>query len=365
MKHLNEKGFTLVEIMISLLLLGALGIATFNALNFSKRATDIRSEDIQALLSQFGASKLISRDLDNSLPSFNFISTRDDNDRPFFVWGTNELCLENCSRSLTITIDSGLTSSRVFYSIVRKGMPQELEKFLVDPLQLYAGTTNPTFEGINRYYNHPAAANYSISQRYRTYSPWIKDRILLLTTLNSFPDCNNLIDGASASTSCNTFCDTPGCNFAALRPIKFLGYVDNNERDLIPFSNISTLPLNRHYRFCQQSLGKECTNAPTSPLVINTSESLLGQMPYLPGKDNRAFLTPVEIIRYSLKRNSTQDLPSKFKLIREKAYLSSGTLTWGSPIVMLTGIKSLTLKRPSISSPVIEYDLNLVSNRKL
>ena len=375
MKLFNQKGLTLVEVLISLLLFGVLGLATFSTLNFSKKATDNRTEDIQLLLSQLGASKLIARDLDASLPSFNFINLRDDANRPFFVWATNELCQVNCQREIKLKIGSQLTSDKTLYLIVRKGNVQELEKFMVNPEDTFilSGSSpsfTATYPGINRYFND---ANRSISKSYRSYSPWSKDRILLLSSLVSFNDCNNSITGASTSgSSCATSCPVSGTcsDFAATRPIKVLGYVDSQEKDLASFSELTSvnsmniLPLNLGYRLCQQDVGNSCTNAPSTPLQINSARSLLENLPYVPGRDNRAFLTPVELVRYYLKRSSIRDPATKVQLIREKGFLKNGKITWAGATVMISGIESFNLRRPNISEPLIEYDLKLVSTRK-
>jgi len=368
MKNFGEKGITLVEVTISLLLFGVLGMAIFNTLNFSKRVSDNATEDIQLLISQYGASKLIAQDLNGSLPSFNFIHILDDSNRPFFVWATNELCQQDCNREIQLKMGNNLISDKILYLIVSKGKPEELEKFIVDPeVSLTLSGTSLVYHGVNRYFNQ---ADYSISKQYRPYSPWSKERLLLLSTLASFNDCNNLISGTEeASTSCKTYCSTPGsCNFAATRPIKFLGYVNNQEKDLVTISNVldsgrSKIPLNLHYRFCQQSTGADCINAPQEALKINSAQSLMKNMPYIPGKDNRAFLTPVELVRYYLKKNNANDPSFKVQLVREKGFLKNGRINWGSPVILITGIESLNFKRPNISDPIIEYDIKLIPTR--
>lgn len=359
MKHKGEQGITLVELVISVLLLGVLGVATFNTLNLSKKFTDNKTDEILQLLSQYGASKLISRDIDGSLPSFNYLRTLDDSNRPFFVWATNELCQSGqsiCKREIKLIMPPTSTSSAFFYLIVKRGNPGELEKFIVNP--------EDSFPKPSRVYVGVNVPSNSISKKNRPISPWAAGRLLLLSTIGSFNDCNNLISGTAGGGSCPTSCIAAGCDFAATRPVKFLGYVDNQERDLVGFTNIdNSISLSRSYRFCQQTTSHICTSE-ASTSIIDSAEKLMRNMPYINGLDTRTFLTPVELVRYYLKRSSTRDPAAKVQLIREKGFLRNGALSWGAPVVMITGVESFNLRRPNISEPNIEYDIKLVSIRK-
>lgn len=367
MKARFEKGFTLVELLVATAMMGVLGLAAFNLYNFNKRETDRMTEDIQSAISRYGGAKVLIRDLAAAEPSFNFINLNDDNNLPFFVMARNELCRNtNCERKFTLELKPGANRSKSIFFILRKGYPDEMVKFTVDPVSTYSGKN---YAGINWQYSLP---DQTISKSSRSYSPWTKGRLLLLTSELDFFDCNNMTE--KNDDSCNISCSPSGaCNYTAKRQMKFLGVVNNAESELGVISLADKADLfNRSYVLCRPDSDLKCSSRVDISKGLTTAQTFFEKLPFIPGMDNRSYLSPVEIVEYYLLKPSASAPDHKISLIRTKySTKSSGSifrrttgLVAGTPFPIMSGIASIQFRRSNISNGIIEYKIRKVNMRK-
>ncbi len=358
MKHHLEQGLSLVELLLSVSMLGILGFATLNLYQFSQKESMVASENIQALISRFGASKVILNDISDAEASFNLINLKDDDNLPFFILPTNELCTKNCTRKLTLRIPPGEKKSQSIYFILRRGQQNEMLKFTIDPRTAFSGST---YRGINRYFSN---STYSIAKQYRPHSPWDKNRLMLLTSELSFYDCNNTTRN---SNDCNFTCrnnSDASCSYIAKRPMRFIGTVTVNEKDLTEVSVPNGSFFDKSFHFCVPNKDLVCEKLSLNSVEIKSPQDLFENLPIIPGMDNRTHISPIQIIAYSIRRDNINSPEHTQQLIRSRLIHSGGKLVLGHPRVLMTGISEAEFRRENISIPIIEYRLKKVRMRK-
>ncbi|GEM_PF-1573430 len=367
----NQKGVTLVEMVVTLGIIGVLGLILVNVSRYADRQVKIQIEDVQTMINKLGASKIMTRDLANANLSFNYIHLADDLDpatpRPFFVFAKNEYCQESasnvCRREYKLEIPTGQTVSKPFYAIVIRGYNNELLKFPRSvEKDVFTSSAPIVYNGLN----DPTDPVKNIEKSNMPDSPWMADRLMMLTSNNDYFDCYNKIATMTDTTSCPITCTIPGtCNFVAKRELKLLGIVKADLKDL-NFHTVSMRPdlLKKNYRICNLKEDMTCSSTINFPSGVVTSKTLFEKMPFIPGQDNGATLSPVELVRYHLERPTASSPDHQIRLFRSMASLSGGTLSFERAHILMTGVQSIVFTRTNISNPTIEYKINKVRLQK-
>ncbi len=356
----NQTGFTLVETLITMGLTGALALASYGIYNYNRRETNRLGEDIQATISKYGGGKVINLDLMSAEPSFNYLNIKDDANRPFFVLAPNELCTSECDRTLTLKVAPATGKSKSIFFLVRKGYQDEMLKFAVQPENTFDGAA---YRGINKNFADPGLSISKFPNLRE--SPWEKNRLLLLTSEMSFYDCQNSVLGG---TGCNITCSPAGkpgsCDFVGKRPLRFLGMVNSDESDLQEITvNEQGDLLHRNYQICRPDASMRCSST-IDIGVIQTAKTFMEKLPYLPGMDNSAYLSPVELVEYYLKKPTFASPDQQTQLIRTRYKLSGSKLVADVTTPIVTGVGELVFKRRNVSNPLIEYRIKKVNMRK-
>lgn len=363
---INQAGVTLVEMVVTLGVVSILGLILVNVSRYADRQVKIQIEDVQTMISKLGASKIITRDLANATPSFNYINLPDTlnpvTPRPFFVLAKNEYCQDTatniCKREYKLEIPAGQIRSEPFFIITVRGFKNELLRYPRSVEKDVFTTSSPiTYIGVN----DTSSDDTNISKAKILSSPWTNERLVMLTSNNEFYDCYNKTQTMSETGLCQTTCSTaPGtCNFIAKRELKLLGVVKNDQKDMAfyPVADRPNLIKNR-YNLCNlnQSLG--CSSYISLTSGLTTSEDLFKKMPFMPGTDNGAYISPVELIRYHLERPSPNSPDHQIRLFRSLADLSGSELSFERAHILMTGVQSMVFTRANISNPTIEYKIN-------
>jgi hypothetical protein len=253
-----------------------------------------------------------------------------------------------------MVITAGETRSEPIFFLAVKGGSDEMIRFGINPSLTFDDTTK-AYRAVN--YEKIDDPLLGISKSAMPESPWVKGRIVLLQSANSFYDCNSTIN-SFAPTPSGT-CNLTGSNFATTRQMKMLGVVNPDEIDMtfFPVADREELLKNK-YNICRPDQNLNCAINPNTPdLTIDTSRKLIENMPYIPGSDNLASITPVELIRYHLERPTPNSPDTKIVLMRSVATLVGGEFSFGRAHVLMSGIQSIVFTRKNVSNPTIEYKL--------
>lgn len=113
---LNNKGFSLAEVLVGVGLLGILGLVSASFFVFAKKNTVEIENIIEDQVDNIIAERMLLKDLKNAEPSFNNIITTDDNGRPFFDFeiDASEPGMDNNPRK--VTLKEGARTQFVFMS---------------------------------------------------------------------------------------------------------------------------------------------------------------------------------------------------------------------------------------------------------
>jgi len=357
-KVLNNSGFSMIELVVSIGVMAIAILAVVQLTGFADKRSKDATEDIQLKILQLGAEKFINTDIANSFGGFNYLNVNDDDDKWFYGFNREFVCQEEaCSRTLTLKLnDSETVSSKMLYLIVVKGKPGEKLVFEVPPSNVFND------DGNYRNMNNTAVINHSFSKTNLEYSPWESGRLLLLRSNISMYDCLNGI--ISTTTSCNFSCSGgPSCNQSTKRKFKMLGVVSSNEQNLQHYS-VSGQPnlFNSKLKACRKDSSGGCSAYVDFGASGNFgSDIYYNRLPYLAGFNNNTSFQPVELVRYSLRRNGASSSNKFTTLVRESATFQGGRLKFTKSFKVLVGLESIVFKRKSISSPTISYKINKLS----
>lgn len=359
----NNKGFSLLEVMIAVGLSGLLATLGYNLYQFSTKETTALSEDIMVTIARFGASRVMTRDLSGAEPSFNYVNVNDDEGLPFFTLAKNEYCRQaQCSRKLTMDIKKGQTRSKSIYFIVKKSVGKEMQRLSVHPRAVFK--PNKTFGGLNWQYG---SEQYSISKSNLPESPWVEKRLMMLTSEVEFFDCNQSILQTNFTGQCQVTCSVSGaCEYAVKRPFKMLGVVNKSPSEdmtYYPINNNDSL-LQTKYRICRPDKDFKCVGEVDISSGIKSTKTFYERLPYIPGTDDRTILSPVEIVEYYLEKPSATAHDHQIVLKRAKASFTGSAIKFDAPLTLMSGIQSIVFSRANISNPVIEYKLRKVRMKK-
>ena len=361
LKTIRQSGFTMIELTVTLALTAVLGISISGVMKYANRQTKIQTEDIQSLIMRYGASKVLVRDMANAAPSFNYINFKDDNNLPFFVYSQGEACTNAaCSRKLTMSIANGATKSNPLFLLTVNGRIDEMIRFGINPTDAFDATSS-SYIGVN-----PApTATTGISKTVISSSPWEKGRIVFLQTTNSFFDCSSMVNNFSPtpSGSCPITCQGACTDFAVSRQLKMIGVVNNNEEDMT-YTPVLFQPslFKKAFSICRPDQNSCPIKIPIPNL--NSARKLFEKMPYIPGSDNLATITPVELVRYHLERPTANSPDNQIILARSAATIVGGKLSFERAHGLMTGIQSIVFTRKNVSNPTIEYKLIKVRYQK-
>lgn len=360
MRNFRNSGFTMVELTVSVALVAVLGMIVYNVVTYAERQARIQTEDVQNLILKYGAVKVLTRDISNAAPTFNYINLEDDNNLPFFVLANNEYCQNSaCDRTFTLSIPAGQVRSKAFFMLGTTGFADEMLRFAIDPANVVEETT-----GIYMKMNAPASdpLNFTKSTT-KPWSPWFKGRLMLLSSANLFYDCMSSSQTFSPTPSgtCPITCTPSGsCNYATTRPLKLLGVINNDETDMVftPVTGRPTL-LKTAYKICRPDQNMNCTVSHDFPNLTSTQD-FYEKLPYLPGTDNLTSVMPVELIRYHLERPSPNSPDHQIVLMRSVAENVGGSLSFDRAHILMSGIQTIVFTRRNISNPTLEYKITKV-----
>jgi hypothetical protein len=362
MKRNLETGLTMVELTITMALMSVLGYAAYHFSEQMRLENTSITEDIQNMVSHFGASKVMTKDITGAEVTFNFINLADDNGLPFFILAKNEFCKnKRCKRTFTLKIPEGKKVSKNFYLLVKKPLGPESMKFTIEPTFVYGNDNR--YSAINR---QAADENKSISKTYRPESPWQKGRLLLVESEMEYYDCFTKTESMAPDGNCPLSCNPSGsCNYAVKRPLQFLGVVRDDERDLMymPIKEAPSL-LKSRYKICRPDATGSCKGIIDLSGGVESSQTFYEKLPYIPGGDNRTSLTPVEIVRYHLERPSPKSPDHMIQLKRTTATIVANALVFQNSLILMSGLKAIEFSRVSVSNPTIEYKMDKVRTRK-
>lgn len=356
----NARGLSLVEVMIGVAIMGGIALAVNSLTQFSNKQSKLATESIQDMIARLGASKVLIRDLSTAAHSFGYLNIKDDNGMPFFVVAKDEVCLPSaadparCSREIKLTIPSGKLRSEPFFLIVTKGRPEEKLRFNVSPRKMFSAAPSASYMMLNRFHADPdKTLTKSVN---RLESPWVANRLLMLTSEVDFFDCYSKTHTFANTLSCLTTCALPGtCDHATRRPFKMIGVVNEDTRDM-KFVDIKDRSdaFKIQYRVCRTN---SCDGAATTEEVLTTTQAFFERLPYFPGLDNNAYLTPVEVIRYHLERPSLTADPTKTLLMRSTAEIVGSKISFTRAHILSSAIQSIVFFRENISNPAIEFKM--------
>lgn len=359
----NNRGFSLLEVVIAVGLTGFLATVGYNLYQFATKETAVLSEDIMVTMARFGASRVLTRDLSGAEPSFNYVNVNDDDGLPFFTLAKNEYCRqEKCERKLTLELKTGQTRSKSIYFIVKKSVGKEIQRLSVHPRSVFK--PDKSYGGPNWQYS---STQYSISKSNLPESPWIEKRLMMLTSEVEFFDCNTSILKTNFTGTCRITCPTSGtCEYAVKRPFKMLGVVDKSpsaDMTYYPIDNNESL-LQTKYRICRPDQEFKCIGEVDLTGGIKSTKTFYEKLPYIPGTDDRTVLSPVEIVEYYLEKPSKEAQDHQILLKRARASFSDGAIKFDAPLTLMSGIQAVVFSRANISNPVIEYKLRKVRMKK-
>lgn len=362
MKKLRESGISMMELTVAMALMAFVGYAAFNYSDHMRKESSFMTEDLQNMISHFGASKVMTKDITGADGTFNFINLADDNGLPFFILARNELCKnDKCSRHFTLEIPEGQIKSKPFYLLVKKPIGPESLKFTIEPTFVYGN--NNRYAAMNWRVDNE---NESISKANRPESPWQKNRLLLVESEMDFYDCLTRTESMNPDNSCPLTCNPAGsCNYVVKRPLHFLGVVNKDERDL-SYVHVQETPnlLRTRYKLCRPGVSGNCRGLIDLSSGVHSPQTYYEKLPYIPGGDNRTSITPVELIRYHLERKTPTSLDHTIQLKRTPATIVGNRLEFQNSLILMSGIKALEFTRVSISNPTIEYKMHKVKARK-
>lgn len=354
----NNDGFSMVELVIGLAIMSIIGIGVLNLTEFANKNINEQKDDIENKILRLGTEKTIQADLVNSLPGFNLLNLYDDAGNWFYAFDpTFECQAEGCKRELTISLNVGETiSSKMFYAIVAKGHAGEKLFFNIDPETVFDANTK-NYKFVNGKINEPGLdISKSID---KPYSPWEKDRILLLTSNIFIYDCFNGVK--TPTTSCNFTCyGGANCNKSIKRQFKFLGVVNNSFEELenkVIFGANSILK--KEFKVCRRNESGGCASSySVGPDGLSSAKKFYEKLPFLPGHDNGTFFQPIELVRYYLERPAGLEGSKFTRLVRESAIYRGGLIRFEKKFNIFVGIQSIVFTRKNVSNPTITFKIN-------
>ncbi|WII72310.1 prepilin-type N-terminal cleavage/methylation domain-containing protein [Bdellovibrio sp. 22V] len=104
--RLNQKGFSLAEMVVGVALLGIMGMVAASFFVFTAKQKEEITNEIEDKVDNIIAERMLLKDLKNSEPSFNNLVVTDDYGRPFFdyVSDVTDISVDQAERKLTLQL---------------------------------------------------------------------------------------------------------------------------------------------------------------------------------------------------------------------------------------------------------------------
>lgn len=312
MKRLNPSGFTLVELAVAVAIMAIIGMISYSAaLIYNVRSAKLERRTSKTVDIEL-AQQMLWIDLQTAGPSFNNIHLLDDNSRSFFDYLPDYpqafLNESENKRELTLIPDG---PKREFYLLLADRMLEPTVQY--DPIAAYnvSFDTKYTMNGSlvfvslnqNNYVDKINDKLWETGNILMLYSPaYLRPENAPMTTVPRYPTFIGAVKGAN----------------------------------LMPLPS-TAVPINYAH--------------PVNGINISSPDLLFRNLIPIGGTAAVVFMMGVKLVKYSFVKNRIKG----YDLIRE---------TWNAdndkyerPVIIAPNVEKFILKRPTITTPSIEFDL--------
>lgn len=317
MKRVNSSGFTLVEIAVAVAIMAILGMISFSAaLIYNVRSAKLEKETSETIDVEL-AQQMLWVDIQTAGPSFNNIRLNDDNQRSFFDflpdYPQSFLSDYENKRELTLKPEG---PNKEFYLLLADRMLEPTVQY--DPIAAYnvSFDTKYTMNGSlvfvslnqNSYVDKVNSKLWKTGNILMLYSPaYLRPENAPMTTIPRYPTFIGAVKGAN----------------------------------ILPLPS-TAVPINYAH--------------PVNGVSISSPDILFRNLIPIGGTAAVVFMMGVKLVKYSFAKNSIRG----YDLIRE---------TWNADaeiyerrVIIAPNVEELILRRPTITTPSIEFDLKFVED---
>lgn len=308
----NNKGFTLLEVMIATALIGMVGLILASFLEFAGKSSKKVTDELSVLQDVLTLERVLLRDLKSAGSSFNAMKIKDDRGRLFF-----DLVTDNQDLTDKGPRDFTLKKGKNYFDLIVES--DKFRSMIYSPATAYNVGAQPT--------NPMVAATLSFVSLNR-------NGIVRLTT----QDTGNLWEAGNILMldSPSTFRQVTPSGLDYSKPARspiYLGYLRNSNSNML--ANLGTY-------------GIYDTSHPLKPnLNISSEDIFLRNVPGVGGGNPLVRLRKVQIVRYYLKDTEDGKL-SIYKSMFDGAKFSGD-------ILLAKGVKGLSFHRKKATEPLIEF----------
>lgn len=345
-RHSLKNGFSLLELVVALGLFSFVSFAAFQFFQSFSKQQSVGLQNITQDLEAIVLERAVRLAIVNMHPSYNLINVPDDNGNNFFDYLPDELCQSDCERQLTLSADSPIQFFPLLQTLHDVAAPR-----LYTPQFAYnIGTNNSlntagslNFASINKtvsatgrgYLEALFKKDGAPNENYLSAGPDdpLHFKLLLFSSLVELRDVSSSTPFPRKSAYLGRF-DSQSFNISATNP--------NN------LFNLSH-PLNSSVVFNDVPNGS--FGSPS--YGVNGIDRFLRTVPPVGGVNAMAKVSVVGLKRFFFQAaangQESQILQQDWNVKENRWEVP------GFPIGI--GVKSLTLKRRNVSSPVIEIDI--------
>lgn len=342
----HNSGFTLVELVVSLAVFSVIMFAAFQFFQTFSKQQNQNFQNIKQDLEAIVLERAVRLAVVNMHPSYNLITVLDDNGNNFFDYLPDSMCQQNCERSITLSANS---TSRFFpmlqtlnnISAPRLYTPQFAYNIGTNNNLNQAGSLN--FAGINKtvqatnrgYLEALFKKDGAPNENYLSAPPGdpLQYKLLLFTSLVEMRDM------AAGS--------------AFPRKSAYLGRFNSDNFNITATNpdNLFTLSHPQDPSVVFNDIPNGTVGSPS--FGVNGIDRFLRTVPPVGGVNAMAKVSVVGLKRYFFQ----EGVGSQESRILQQDW-SAEENRWEVPGFEIgVGIESLTFRRRSISSPVIEIDI--------
>jgi prepilin-type N-terminal cleavage/methylation domain-containing protein len=298
----NEKGFSLAELMVGVGLISILSLILLNTQGFFESRLKHTEQRIEDGINRFRIDAVLFDDLHNSLSSFNKLELPNDKGENFY-----DLNLSS-TKDVSFTLDAESDPFLILaFNMLSPGMRFEV------PLESLPSKLTNSRININDNLTH----NPDSHRDYNHFSPWTRDgELLLMTSAHIYPDA-------------------PKQGVLKPAPYFFVGKIAKSQY----LEPIKSWPNKVKFNETKHK---------------NSVQGLITDTPVLKGLTDRFFITPVQLVQYSIQPRGGENL-----LIRSIGTLrNNGTMDFSRSSVLAERVESVTFKR-KISQHVVSFEVVL------
>lgn len=319
MKRHNSSGFTLVEIAVAVAIMGIIGMISYSvALIYNVRSGKLHSRTSETIDVEV-AQQMLWIDLQTAGPSFNNINLRDNNNRPFFDYlpdyPQSLLSEADNKRELTLTPNG---TNKTFYLLLADRLREPIIQY--DPVAAYNLTFDKklTMNGTlvfvslnqNNYVEKLNKKLWESGVLIMLYSPaYLRPENAPMTTVPRYPTFIGAVKGANA----------------------------------VPLPS-TAVPLNQAH--------------PVNGIMISSPDVLFRNLVPIGGTAAVVFMSAIKLVKYSFAKTD-----KGYNLIRET--WNGDNEAYENRVIIAPNVEELVLKRNTITTPSIEFDLKLVDREEL